>query len=112
MGALEDFSGQPIPESPQVAELLKACQDFAIELRGQADRFRKLAGGNRKILASGVFRPVEISDLESFEHAVSQLAFWEDVRSKLGMADFEHALDLIEAGVDGLLDALAANAGR
>ncbi len=29
-----------------------------------------------------------------------------------GAADFEHALDLIEAGVDGLLDALAADAGR
>ncbi len=29
-----------------------------------------------------------------------------------GMADFEHALDLIEAGVDGLLDALAADAER
>lgn len=29
-----------------------------------------------------------------------------------GTADFEHALDLIEAGVDGLLDSLAADAGR
>ena len=29
-----------------------------------------------------------------------------------GAADFEHALDLIEAGVNGLLDALAADAGR
>ena len=29
-----------------------------------------------------------------------------------GAADFEHALDLIEAGVDGLLDALTADAGR
>ena len=29
-----------------------------------------------------------------------------------GAADFEHALDLIEAGVDGLLDALVADAGR
>ena len=29
-----------------------------------------------------------------------------------GTADFEHALDLIEAGVDGLLDALAADADQ
>ncbi len=29
-----------------------------------------------------------------------------------GGADFEHALDLIEAGVEGLLDALAADAHR
>ncbi len=29
-----------------------------------------------------------------------------------GTDDFEHALDLIEAGVDGLLDSLAADAGR